>query len=107
MKRPDPLASGRKFDSPLGRLQWKEDTFLSSNQKLVDSYKRVIARYEKQSSLFSSRKKSKLILLIQEPNVLANLDMIVVTALASVEYGRRSDKELEEVGGEIIGALVG
>lgn len=106
MKRPDSLASGRKFDSPLGKLQWKEDKLFSSNQKLVDQYKRVIARYEKQMSLFS-RKMARLILLVQEPNVLANLDMIIVTGLASIEYGRRSDKELEEAGEEVIGALFG
>ncbi|KAI1938546.1 hypothetical protein LOZ66_003349 [Ophidiomyces ophidiicola] len=104
MKRSDPLACGRKFESPLGKLQWKEDgCMLTSNIKLVDQHKRVIARFEKQSS-FLSRRKDKFILLVQEPCALANFDMIVVTGFASIEYARRSDKEWDKAGEELLKA---
>ncbi|EAS35430.3 uncharacterized protein CIMG_00784 [Coccidioides immitis RS] len=97
MKRSDLLAGGRKFDSPLGRMQWKGgDSIFTSSQKLVDQHKRVIARYEKRSSLLS-RQMDQFILLVQDANVIANLDMVIVTGLATIEYTRRSDKEWDEV----------
>ncbi|WEW57800.1 hypothetical protein PRK78_003267 [Emydomyces testavorans] len=107
MKRPDRFANGRKFDSPLGKLQWKEDgNMLTSNQKLVDEYKRVIARYEKRSSRLS-RQMDRFMVLVQEPNVIANLDMIILTGFASIEYNRRSDQEWDKVGKEWLKGLGG
>jgi hypothetical protein len=104
MKRPDPFASGRNFTTAsLGRLKWKEEGILSSNQRLEDQYKRVIARYEKHSSLLS-RGQTRTFLVLNDPAFVgANLDMIIVTGFASIEYRRQSDKEWVEAATEFGG----
>ncbi|KAK2747948.1 hypothetical protein FQN57_001539 [Myotisia sp. PD_48] len=117
MKRPDPLSSKRRFETPtLGRLEWKEEAGLfSSNWKLVDQYKRVVARYEKgkksSSSFWGSKggekPKDRFILLVQDPQVLSNLDQIVVTGFAMVEYDRQEDGADEEVASAVVEAVVG
>jgi hypothetical protein len=108
MKRPDPFASGRNFTTAsLGQLKWKEEGIFSSNQRLEDQYKRVIARYEKHSSLLS-RGPSRIFLVLDDPAFVdANMDVIIVTGFASIEYRRRSDKEWEKAATESSGGFGG
>ena len=100
MKRADLFSSGREFPSAMGTLQWKEDSgIFGSNLKLVDKYKRVIARYEKRqkgTSMFS-RGKQRFILLGQGPAVDMNVDMIILTGVATIEYDKQADDDWGEV----------
>ncbi|KAK2868011.1 hypothetical protein FQN49_003256 [Arthroderma sp. PD_2] len=99
MKRSDPLAGGRKFQTPtMGKLQWKEDGLLGSNQKLVDENRNVIAKYKK--------KDDEIIVLLPPHQLERNLDMIVVTGMAIVESEKKSDSD-GDAAGDIIEAIIG
>lgn len=97
MKRRNPLATTRQFNTGtrLGRLEWKE-SFLNSNQMLIDEQKRVLARYEKKRvSMLSSVKEETFVLCA--PGLEPYVDLIVMTGFASVEYRRRSDDSWNEI----------
>ncbi|EEQ35472.1 hypothetical protein McanMca71_003114 [Microsporum canis] len=94
MKRPDPLASGRKFQTPnMGKMQWKEDGLFSSNQKLVDERRNVIAKYKKDDD--------EIIVLLPPNQIDLHLDMIVVTGIAMIDAERKSDSDGDLVEGVI------
>lgn len=94
MKRKDPLASGHSFHSSrLPELQWKEEDIISSNLKLVDSNKFVLARYRKR--LDSHPRRSGFEIFVQADQAL--LDAIVVTGMAAVIYRHKSNKEWDKV----------
>lgn len=95
MKRPNPLASGRQFQTPLGSLEWKE-SFLNSSQVLLDENERVLARYEKKrASMLSSTKEEMFVICV--PGLEPYLDLIITTGFASIECRRRSDAGWEEM----------
>lgn len=90
MKRPDPLASGRKFQTRnMGKLQWKEDGLFSSKQKLVDENRNVIAKYDKDNE--------EIIVLLPPSQIDQYLDMIVVTGIGIIEAERKSDSDGDAV----------
>ncbi|EZF35650.1 hypothetical protein TMEN_8225 [Trichophyton mentagrophytes] len=90
MKRPDPLASGRKFQTRhMGKLQWKEDGLFSSKQKLVDEKRNVIAKYDKDNE--------EIIILLPPSQIDQHLDMIVVTGIGIIEAERKSDSDGDAV----------
>ncbi|EFR02696.1 hypothetical protein MGYG_05694 [Nannizzia gypsea CBS 118893] len=92
MRRPDPLASGRKFlTRSMGKLQWKEDGLFSSNQKLVDERRNVIAKYNKDDQ--------EIIVLLPPNQIDQHLDMIVVTGIGIIEAERKSDDDGDIVEG--------
>ncbi|KAK2761699.1 hypothetical protein FQN54_001527 [Arachnomyces sp. PD_36] len=99
MKRPNPLTASRKFQTqtPLGTLEWKGESLMSSNQILLDGNGRVLARYGKKKSipLLSSVKGETLQLCV--PGLELYIDLIVTTGLASIEYKRWSDEDLDGV----------
>ena len=97
MKRPDPLAAGRKFASgtPLGVLEWKEDRLFSNKQVLLDQNKRILARYKKRSSMLSSKKEEVFVLCV--PGLEPYLDLIVITGFALIDARQRSSEEWDAV----------
>lgn len=114
MKRRDILSCGHSFKTtPLPfEMQWKEEDIVSSNLKLVDQEKRVIARYRKSSKLHnmfsrSNNNKRASELQIMIPLDDRMLDAVVITGLAAAEYRRRSDQEISKVVGEVVGGISG
>ena len=74
----------------------------------MDHCKREIARYEKKkTSHFSGSKKGMITLLAQGPQIDMNIDMILVTGLAWIEYRRRSDEASSEGVEGVVEAAVG
>jgi hypothetical protein len=98
MKRPDPLASGRKFPSgtPLGVLEWKEESLISNGQVLLDKNKRILARYgKKKSSMLQFKKEETFELCV--PGLEPYLDLVILTGFASIDYRRRSNQDWDAV----------
>lgn len=106
MARKDVLGMGGHYFSNMAfgsDVQWKETSTFGSDMQMLDSQKRLIAKYSKKlklspaqtgfSSLIGAEKSASGLEIFMPIHDLVLLDLIVLTGLASGEYRRQSNED--------------